>query len=45
MPTPTRQKVMRHLDIVGHLQPSLHEETHAPAPDQVDNPHFRAYKR
>ncbi len=41
----TRQKVLRHLDIVGHLQPSLHEETHAPPPDQVDNAHFRAYTR
>ncbi len=41
----TRQKVLRHLDIVGHLQPSLHEETHAPSPDQVDNAHFRAYTR
>ena len=45
MSSSTRQKVMRHLDIVGHLQPSLHEETHAPAPDQVDNAHFRAYTR
>lgn len=42
---PVRQKVLRHLDIVGHLQPSLHEETHAPSPDQVDNAHFRAYTR
>ena len=41
----TRKKVMRHLDIVGHLQPSLHEETHAPSPDMVDNAHFRAYTR
>jgi hypothetical protein len=41
----TRKKVMRQLDIVGHLQPSLHEETHAPSPDMVDNAHFRAYTR
>lgn len=43
--SPTRQKVMRHLAIVGHLQPSLHEETHAPYPDEVDNAHYRAYTR
>lgn len=45
MSSSTRQKVMRHLDIVGHLQPSLHVETHAPSPDQIDNAHFRAYTR
>ena len=45
MSSSTRQKVLRHLDIVGHMQPSLHEETHAPSPDQVDNAHFRAYTR
>lgn len=45
MSSTTRQKVMRHLGIVGHLQPSLHEETHAPYPDQIDNAHFRAYTR
>jgi hypothetical protein len=36
---------MRHLDIVGHLQPALHQPQHAPAPDQVDNAHIRAYTR
>ena len=40
-----RQKVMRHLDLCGQVQPALHEETHAPAPDQIDNAHFRAYTR
>jgi len=42
---PTRRKVMRHLDIVGQLQPAMHIETHAPYPDEVDNAHFRAYTR
>lgn len=45
MSLPIRQKVMRHLDIVGHLQPALHEEKHAPYPDEVDNAHYRAYTR
>lgn len=42
---PVRQKVMRHLNIVGQLQPALHEQTHAPSPDMIDNAHFRAYTR
>lgn len=41
----TRQKVMRHLDIVGQIQPALHQPTHAPSPDMIDNAHFRAYTR
>lgn len=45
MSSSTRQKVMRHIDIVGHLQPALHQPQHAPAPDQVDNAHIRAYTR
>ena len=45
MPTPTRKKVLRHLDIVGLLQPALHQETHAPSPDMIDNAHYRAYTR
>lgn len=45
MSSPTREKVLRHLDIVGHLQPALHEETHAPYPDQIDHAHYRAYTR
>jgi thiocyanate hydrolase subunit beta len=45
MTVSTRDKVMRHLDIVGQLQPSLHQETHAPSPDMIDNSHFRAYTR
>jgi hypothetical protein len=45
MSSATRQKVMRHLDIVGQIQPALHQETHAPSPDMIDNAHFRAYTR
>lgn len=45
MSSSTRQKVMRHLDLVGQLQPALHQPQHAPAPDQVDNAHIRAYTR
>lgn len=45
MSSPTRQKVMRHLDIVGHLQPALHQPQHAPYPDEVNNAHYRAYTR
>ena len=32
MPSETRQKVMRHIDIVGQLQPALHQPQHAPFP-------------
>ena len=45
MLSPVRKKVMRHLDIVGQLQPALHQPQHAPYPDEVDNEHFRAYTR
>lgn len=41
----TREKVFRHIEIVGHLQPALHMAQHAPSPDQIDNEHFRAYTR
>jgi len=37
--------VLRHLNIVGHLQPALHEEKHAPYPDEVDSAHYRAWTR
>ena len=40
-----RTKILRHLDIVGQLQPSLHQPQHAPYPDLVDNAHYRAYTR
>ena len=45
MPTPTRKSVLRHLELVGHLQPALHIPQHAPYPDDVDNAYFRAYTR
>lgn len=45
MPSSVRQKVMQHLDVVGHLQPALHQPQHAPYPDEVDNAHYRAYTR
>jgi len=45
MSSSIRNKVMRHLDVVGHLQPALHLPQHAPYPDLVDNAHYRAYTR
>ena len=45
MPSSTRDRIMRHLDIVKQFQPSLHRETHAPSPDMVDDDHYRAYTR
>jgi hypothetical protein len=44
-PSPVRQAVLQHLNIVGHLQPALHVAQHAPYPDGVDNAHVRAYLR
>ena len=41
----SRDTIMRHLNIVGQLQPSLHQPQHAPYPDLVDNAHYRAYTR
>jgi len=41
----TRENIMRHLDIVGQLQPALHQPQHAPTGDLIDNAHFRAYTR
>jgi len=45
MSSPTREKVMRHLDLVGHLQPAIHLPQHAPYPDDVSNDYYRAYTR
>lgn len=45
MSSPTRQRVLRHLDLVGQLQPALHQETHAPSPDEITNDQYRAYTR
>jgi len=43
MSSTIREKVLRHLNIVGHLQPALHLPQHAPYPDEVDNANYRAY--
>lgn len=45
MPVSSRDKVLRHINILGQMQPALHRATHAPAPDEIDNAHFRAYTR
>ncbi len=36
---------MRHIDLVGQLQPALHRPQHAPYPDAIDHALFRAYMR
>lgn len=41
----TREEVLRHLNSVGQLQPALHKQTHAPAPDEIDHALWRAYTR
>lgn len=43
--TNVRKKVMRHIELMGQIQPALHVATHAPAPDQINNELFRAYTR
>lgn len=45
MQSPTRQKVLRHIDLVTQLQPALHQPQHAPSPDMIDSPHYQAYTR
>jgi hypothetical protein len=45
MSSTTREKVMRHIDLVGQLQPALHQPQHAPFPDAIDHGLFRAYMR
>jgi len=45
MTSPTRQKVLRHLNVVGYLQPAVHKATHAPSPDEITPEMFRAYTR
>ena len=40
-----RQDVMRHLSLIGQMQPALHKETHAPYPDAIDHELVRAYTR
>ena len=45
MSSSTRQRVLQHLDAVGLLQPALHQETHAPSPDEITSEQYRAYTR
>ena len=45
MSSPTRSGLMRHLDLVGQLQPAYHQPTHAPYPDQIDHARYRALLR
>ena len=45
MSSSVRQEVHQHLQTVGMLQPALHKQTHAPAPDQIDHTLYRAYTR
>ncbi len=45
MSSPTRQQVLRHIELVGQLQPALHQPQHAPFPEAIDHALFRAYMR
>ena len=45
MSSPTRQQVLRHINFVGQLQPSLIKQMHAPYPDAIDHALYRAYTR
>lgn len=40
-----RSEVLKHLNLVGQLQPALHVPQHAPYPDAFDHSLFRAYLR
>lgn len=45
MSSSTIERVHRHIDFVGLLQPAIHTETHAPSPDMITNDMYRAYTR
>jgi thiocyanate hydrolase subunit beta len=45
MSSSTRAEVLRHLQTVRLLQPALHQETHAPYPDEITHEMYRAYTR
>ena len=45
MSSSTRSKVIKHIDLVGQLQPALHQQTHAPSPDMITNDLYHAYTR
>jgi hypothetical protein len=41
----SRDALMKHLNLVGQLQPSLHQPQHAPFPDAIDHALYRAIMR
>lgn len=41
----SRESIMRHINLVGQLQPAYHQPTHAPYPDEIDHAKFRALTR
>jgi hypothetical protein len=41
----TRSEVIKHINLVGQLQPALHHPQHAPYPDAIDHNLYRAYMR
>ncbi len=45
MSSTTRPGLMKHLDLVGQLQPAYHQQTQAPYPDEIDHARFRALLR
>lgn len=45
MSSSTRAEVHRHIGMMSQVQPALHKQTHAPAPDEIDHTLFRAYTR
>jgi len=40
-----REVVLRHIETVGYIQPALHRQTHAPAPDLITPDLWKAYTR
>jgi len=40
-----REVVLRHIETVGYMQPALHRQTHAPAPDLIAPDLWKAYTR
>lgn len=41
----SRESIMRHINLVGQLQPAFHQPTHAPYPDEIDHAKYRALTR
>lgn len=42
---PSRSELKQHFNLVGQLQPALHQPQHAPFPDAIDHAHYRALMR